>query len=201
MSKISLWEAIGSPANFPNYDSRTGLGYGTNSGFHSSRKYQGTYPYKEPVEGQFLSSADEDDQDDEDLDLDDEDLQFSFAFRNKVSTNPPVDPYAVKKTDPYYYYGSATPTGMFGEAIGMNRSKGSISPKPNLYKNKQAVSGDGYVGASIRPFQTIIHRSSTPHGYSKAPIPLDSEVIEDDKTLLRLRELIRMYHKANLSRE
>ena len=186
-------EALGgSPANFPNYDTRTGLGYGAPTGFHNSRQSAGTYPYREPVENEG-----EEDVDDEEFDIGD-----AAEFRNKLGGAPYKDPYASRKTDPFYYYGSATPTGMFGEAVAMNRSRGSISPKPNLYKGKEAVSGGGYVGASIRPFQVIIHNRSTPHGWSKSTYPLDTQEEEDeDETLMKLRELIRGYHNANLSRE
>jgi len=191
--KISLWEAIGGgPANFPNYDARTGLGYGAPTGFHASRQSQGTYPYREPAEG------------DEEEDAEEEEFEVEDAaeFRNKLGGAPYKDPYASRKTDPFYYYGAATPTGMFGEAVAMNRSKGSISPKPNLYKGKEAVSGGGYVGASIRPFQVIIHNRSTPHGWNKSIHPLEEpEEGEDDETLLKLRKLIRNYHIANMSRE
>jgi len=185
-------EALGgSPANFPNYDTRTGLGYGAPTGFHKSRQSAGTFPYREPVDD------DEEIEDDEEFEVED-----AAEFRNKLGGAPYKDPYASRKTDPFYYYGSATPTGMFGEAVAMNRSKGSISPKPNLYKGKEAVSGGGYVGASIRPFQVIIHNRSTPHGWSKSTYPLDNnEEEEEDETLQKLRELIRGYHIANLSRE
>ena len=199
MSK--LWEAISSPANFPNYDSRRGLGYAAPTGFHASRQYQGSYPYKEPPEEHEDLTGDPD-ADESEEESDPSEIGFAMKFRNKVSTVPAVDPYATKKSDPYYYYGSATPTGMFGEAVAMNRSKGSISPKPTLYKGKEAVAGDGYVGSSIRPFQVIIHNRSTTHGYSKAPIPLEtSPEEEEDETLEKLRKVIRGYHLANLSRE
>jgi hypothetical protein len=195
--KITLWEAINSPANFPNYDSRTGLGYGTQSGFHNPRQSSSSYPYIE-----------EDSFEDEELDYDDEnsdDIEDppSYEFFNKIGSSPiPYDPYAQRKTDKSYYYGSNTPTGMFGEAIAMNRSKGSISPKPDLYKKKQAVSGDGYVGASIRPFQTIIHNQSTTHGWSKSSYDaFDYFENEDDETIENIRKIVNFYHKMNLRRE
>ena len=60
MRPKSLWEAIGGgPANFPNYDARTGLGYGTQSGFHAHRQYQGTYPYREPLSDNEEAANDE----------------------------------------------------------------------------------------------------------------------------------------------
>jgi hypothetical protein len=190
--KKSLWEAISSPANFPNYDARTGLGYGTQSGFHASREYPGTFPYLEPSE-----------------DLDDvEDVEFeredAEEFRNKLGGAPYKEPYSSRKTDPFYYYGSATPSGMFGEAVGPNRTRGSISPLPGLYKGKEAVSGGGYVGASVRPFQVIIHNRSTPHGWNKSIHPIEEPVSDeedDTEPIDILRKVIRKYHIANMSRE
>jgi hypothetical protein len=196
--KISLWEAISSPANFPNYDSRTGLGYGTQTGFHSPRQSSVSYPYIEEDDFQ----EEENEQENEES-VDDENIDTSIhKFFNKIGPSIPYDPYAQRKTDRSYYYGSNTPTGMFAEAIAMNRSKGSISPKPDLYKKKQAVSGDGYVGASIRPFQTIIHNQSTTHGWSKSSYDaFDYFENEDDETIENIRKIVRFYHKMNLRRE
>lgn len=183
--------AGGSPANFPNYDARTGLGYGAPTGFHKSRQSAGTYPYREPAE------------DDEEIDEEEFEVEDAVEFRNKLGGVAYKDPYSSRKTDPFYYYGSATPTGMFGEAIAMNRSKGSISPMPGLYKGKEAVSGGGYVGASIRPFQVVMHNRSTPHGWNKSihQIEVEDDEESESETLDKLRELIRSYHIANMSRE
>jgi hypothetical protein len=192
--KLTLWEAISSPANFPNYDSRTGLGYGTQTGFHSPRTSASSYPYIEDDEFDF------DDEEDEDEDV----ANIStHQFANKIGVgSSSYDPYAQRKTDKSYYYGSNTPTGMFAEAVAMNRTKGSISPKPDLYKKKQAVAGDGYVGASIRPFQTIIHNQSTTHGWSKSSYDAhDYFENEDDETIENIRKIVNLYHKMNLHKE
>lgn len=197
MSK--LWEAISSPANFPNYDSRTGLGYAAKTGFHSQRSYQSSFPYKqsdpekEEVEG--------DEEDDEELIWDPEVETANRKFHNKIGVTPYRDPYSTNKTDPYYYYGSATPTGMFGESVGKNRTKGSMSPIVNLYKNKQAVSGDGYVGGSIRPFQTVIHSFGSKKGWSTAPnefYPVENNTEDDDGILEKIKELVKIYRDSNL---
>ena len=184
---IRLWEAIGSPANNPNYDARVGLGYGTDSGFHASRSYQTTYPYKEPVEDDLEEFETE-------FEIDD-----ALEFRNKLGGVTATDPYASKSTDKQYYYGSATPSGMFGEAIVMNKSKGSISPFPNLYKRKEAVSGDGNVGVSLTP-ATIVNSRGSMRGWSRPTVIDNAPAPEDDKTLAKLKKLIRMYHTANLLR-
>lgn len=198
MSK--LWEAISSPANFPNYDARTGLGYGAKTGFHAQRSYQSSFPYRdadpnhEEVEG--------DEEDDEELIWDPEAEIANRDFHNKIGVTPYRDPYSTRKTDPYYYYGSATPTGMFGESVGKNRTKGSISPIPNLYKKKQAVSGGVYGGSSIRVYKPILHTLGTKRGWSAAPKeiePVEPENLEDDNEAVeKIRELVRFYHTSNL---
>lgn len=198
MSK--LWEAISSPANFPNYDARTGLGYGAKTGFHAQRSYQSSFPYRDsdPAE----EEVDGDEEDDEELIWDPEVEVANREFHNKIGVTPYRDPYSTRKTDPYYYYGSATPTGMFGEAVAKNRSKGSISPIVGLYKNKEAVSGDGYVGGSIRPFQVIIHGFGSKKGWSTAPKeidPVEPENPEDDNEVVeKIKELVRFYQTSNL---
>lgn len=196
--KISLWEAISSPANFPNYDSRTGLGYGTQSGFHNPRTSSTSYPYIADDDFEEKQDLQDEEQNDDEIEPD----MDSYLFFNKIGGPIPYDPYAQRKTDKSYYYGSNTPSGMFAEAIAMNRSKGTISPKPDLYSKKQAVSGDGYVGASIRPFQTIIHNKSTTHGWSKSSYDShDYFENEDDETIKNIRKIVRFYHKMNLRRE
>lgn len=191
LMRLSLWEAISSPANFPNYDTRTGLGYGTQSGYHAQRSYQGSFPYRD--HDPYADDVEEEDEVDSDL---------TTKARNKTASSiTPSDPYAARSTDPFYFVGAATPLSAFMEAVVQNSSKGSIVAKPGMYKRKIAVVG-GYVGSPVSPVKDINNHKSTPHGYSKASLPIEDyiEPIED-KTLQNLRSVIRAYHSANLLRK
>jgi len=188
---LTLWEAISSPANFPNYDSRTGLGYGTQSGFHASRKYQGTYPYIEP---------DDVDEDSEEV-VDDE---MSTMIQNKIGHRNVNDPLATRKSDPFYFVGAATPLNI-GEAYGgANRSKTSIVPtipQGKIYPHIQAVLGSG--GQAInRVYKPIQGTKSTARGYSKAPAPVEpSEDQLRDEATEHIRELTRLIVMNNSMKE
>jgi hypothetical protein len=88
------------------------------------------------------------------------------------------------------------------ESIGQNRSKGSMVAKPGIYKRKNAVVGGGYVGSPVSPVKDINNFKSTPHGYSKASLPITDFIEEpEDETLQNLRSVIRAYHSANLLRK
>lgn len=197
MRHKSLWEAISSPANFPNYDGRTGLGYAAPTGFHSQRSYQDSYPY---VEDEFEEDLDEYLDDD---DLDDGDITLMSQFRNKIShASATHDPYATKSKDSFSYYGSATPTGMFGEAIAMNRSSGTMVPKPDMYKNKTLPGG--YTATSTRPRKQLTHAYATAKGWSKAPNDILDDLrfdAEYDEAIENIRKIVRLNHKMNLFRE
>lgn len=176
-----LWEAIGGgPANYPNYDARTGLGYGTQSGFHAQRQYQGSFPYKEPPS-------------DDELEVDEEerDEEFDSKVSRKLSTYIPSDDLATKKVNPFYFAGAATKL----ESIARNSTRGSMVPKPNLYKGRDS----GVVGSN--PWQVtkdILRTKSTPHGTQFAPIFLDpSEDQEEAPEVSRLRELVRAIFDSN----
>lgn len=190
---MTLWEAISSPANFPNYDSRTGLGYGTQSGFHANRTYQSSYPYVE--------------EDDVDYDEGDEvvDDQMSTKIQNKVGSMTVNDPFATRKSDPFYFVGGATPLNI-GEAYGgPNRSKTSIVPRMSsgqkLYPKIQAVLGSG--GTAInRVYKPIMSTKGTAYGFSKPSIPLDpSEDEVNDETVDKIREFTRMIQQQNAVKE
>lgn len=188
---MKLWEAISSPANFPNYDSRTGLGYGTQTGFHSQRQYQSSYPYIDEPE----------DLDDGEEVIDD---QMAVKVQNKVGSRRVNDPLATKKSDPFYFVGAATPLNI-GEAYGgASRSKTSIVPRfqgGKLYPQIQAVMGSG--GTTLnRVYKPIMGTKSTPHGFSKSSIPIDpSEDQLRDEATEHIRELTRLIVQYNNVKE
>jgi hypothetical protein len=175
MHHKTLWEAIGGgPANFPNYDARTSLGYGTQSGYHAHREYQSTYPYREPL------SDYEEDANDEDYDE-----EFGAEINKKLSSYTPSDGLATKKSDPFYYFGAATRL----ESIARNQTRGSMVPKPTLYKKR-----DGVIAGSNQWQVTkdILRTNATPHGTQFSSIILEPS--DDQKKapeLVKLRQTIR----------
>jgi len=181
MLRKKLWEAIGGgPANVPNYDTRTGLGYGTQSGFHAQRQYQGSYPYKEPPS-------------DDELEVDEEerDEEFDSKVSKKISSYVPTDGLATKKNDPFYFAGSATRF----ESIARNNTKGSISPIPDLYKGRDS----GLMGSNTWQYaKEVLRTKATPHGTEFAPIFLEpSDDQEEAPEIQKLRELIRTIFDSN----
>lgn len=182
MTRKNLWEAIGGgPANFPNYDARTGLGYGTQSGFHAHRQYQGTFPYVTPPSDDELE-VDEEERDDE----------FDSKVSKKLSVYIPTDDLATKKNDPFYFFGAATRF----ESIGRNPTHTSMVPIPDLYKGRES----GMVGSNNwQVTKPILRTKATPHGTAKSPIL--SEPSEDqmaDPELSKLRELIKVIFNSNV---
>jgi hypothetical protein len=181
MKTKRIKEAIGGgPANFPNYDARTGLGYGTQSGYHDQRQYQGSYPYKEPP-SELEQLANDEEYDEE----------FDHKVSKKISAYAPTDGLATKKNDPFYFFGAATRF----ESIARNQTKGSISPIPDLYANRDS----GMIGSNTwQNTKNVLRTRSTPYGTEKSSILLDpSDEQAEDPTISHLRELIRAIFIAN----
>lgn len=183
--KKSLWEAIGGgPANFPNYDARTGLGYGTQSGYHDHRQYQGTYPYREPL------SDNEEDANDEERDED-----FDHKVIKKLSSYVASDPYAIKKSDPFYFFGAATRF----ESVERGITGKSISPIPNLYAGRES----GMSSSNNWQYtKDILRTKATPHGTQRSSILLDpSEDQQEAPELVHLKNLIRSIFLDNMKKK
>jgi len=181
MRKKKIQEAIGGgPANFPNYDARTGLGYGTQSGFHDQRQYQDSYPYKEEP------SEIEKEIDDEEIDD-----ELDHKVSKKISAYVPTDNLAVKKTDPFYFFGAATRF----ESVARNQTRASMVPFPDLYDNRES----GMMATNQwQNTKNVLRTRGTPHGTQRSSILLDpSEDQNEDPTLIKLRELIRTIFVAN----
>lgn len=193
LSKAVFGEAMSSPANFPNYDARTGLGYGTQSGLHNPRQYPGTYPYIQPDPYSVDNAEDEDNEDSEM-----EDPDANARFHKKLSTHMQrVDPYAVKGTNPFYFVGSATM--LARESIGPNRTRGSIVAKKGLYRGLDGAMSSG-VSQSIVT-KPIVHHGAIPQGTEHAPKPLDPSDEEiEDPAISKVRELVRAIFASNLKR-
>lgn len=198
--KISLWEAISSPANFPNYDARTGGGYGQlQQKFHGNRQFQSSYPYKDSSE----SEQEENEEQSEEFDFVD-----AAKFRNKLGGVLPTDDYAVRSTDNFYYAGAATRFDLskLGESVGNRRSPDTMTPFPDLYKNKQAVIGGAHSWNSYQ--KAIQHTRGQKKGFSSS-LPTADQNISDwtdekndiDDPVSKIKRIVRAYHELNLKRE
>ena len=179
-------------ANNPNYDARTGLGYGTDGGRFAPRKNAATFPYAEPPAN---------DVDDEEEYDNKNDVETQIAIANKSGGgHAPWDQW-LRGVDRFSFAGAATNIGQMGEQI----TGRSLSPIPNLYKNKEAALGTGADGPSIRPAPARISFAGSKAGYSSAfPLhdlggdesayTLEEIPARDDLTMTRLRRLIRAIH-------
>ncbi len=191
----TLWEALSSPANFPNYDANTGAGYGIlRPKNHFPRQSTSTYPYKHPVEDDEVENEEVDEPIDQ------------AKFRNKIGSVGPSDTLSARSVDNQYYVGAATPFDMFGEAIGRNSSKGSIVAIPNMYKGKQAVvGGSNSWNADQKPIQ---HTRGTKKGISSAlqslvdvPPAWEEDFFIDNDPVSKIRQIVNAYHDLNLLRK
>lgn len=179
-----------SEANNPNYDARTGLGYGTDGRRDLPRMSQGSWPYIEIVR---------DDVDTEDFLDSEQDLQIQVAIGNKAGQGHiRWDSYADRAADNRRFVG--TDFRMHEQTTGRG-----MSPIPDLYKNKQGVLGVGADGPAIRPAPARISLAGSKAGYSNAFPLRDAGSMEpaytleeipspDELTMSRLRRLIRAIH-------
>ena len=199
---IKLWEALSSPANFPNYDARSDLGIGTlRARTHFNRMSQPTYPYIEEP------SEDEIDRD-EAQDEEEVDPVSQAKFRNALGMVRSSDPYAARSVDNQYYTPSAsTPFHLskLGEAVGSRSSRTNLVPNQDLYKNKEAVVGNGGWNAVQKPIQ---HTKGTKMGYSMASKLFDDEKIlysdeksDDFSVVSNIRRIVNAYHDLNMLRK
>lgn len=179
-----------SEANNPNYDARSDLGYGRDGHFSIPRGGQSTWPYIEPAQC---------DVDDEDELEDEDDVTNQVAIGNKAGQGHiRWDSYADRAADNRRFVGADF--WMHEQTTGR-----SMSPMPNLYKNKQGVLGVGADGPSIRPAPARISLAGSKAGFSSAFPLRDAGSMEpaytledipdpDDMTMTRLRRLIRAIH-------
>ena len=177
-------------ANNPNYDARTGLGYGTDGRRDLPRMGQSSWPYIEKV------SCDVDDEDELE---DEDDLLQQVAIGNKMGQGHiRWDSYADRAADNRRFVGADF--WMHEQTTGRG-----ISPIPDLYKNKQGILGVGADGPSIRPAPARISLAGSKAGYSSAFPLRDAGSMEpaytleeipspDEMTMTRLRRLIRAIH-------
>lgn len=179
-----------SEANNPNYDARTGLGYGADGRRDMARMSQQTWPYVQEPECDI--------DDEEEIEIE-SDLETQVAIGNKAGQGHiRWDSYADRAADNRKFVGADFR--MREQTTGRG-----MSPIPDLYKNKQGVLGVGADGSAIRPAPARISLSGSKAGYSSA-LPLrDAGSMEpaytleeiptsDELTTSRLRRLIRAIH-------
>jgi len=179
-----------SEANNPNYDARTGLGYGTDGRRDLPRMSQGSWPYIDIVN---------DSVDDEDTLDSEEDVKTQVAIGNKSGQgHVRWDSYADRAAD--NRKAVSADFRMSEQTTGR-----SLSPMPALYKDKQGVMGVGADGPSIRPAPARISLAGSKAGYSSA-LPLRDAGSaapaynigdipdKDSLTMTRLRRLIQAIH-------
>ena len=181
-----------SEANNPNYDSGADRGYASinNAGRNKPRGGQASWPYIEPV--RF------DGDDEEELESEEE-VETQVAIANKTGRGyVPGDSYARRSIDHRKMVGPDFK--MWEQTTGR-----SISPIPDLYKNKQGVLGAGADGPSIRPAPARISLGGSTAGWSRSYPLRDLGSAEnaytladiptsDEMTMSRLRRLIRAIH-------
>jgi len=177
-------------ANNPNYDARSDLGYGRNGHFSLPRSSHASWPY---IEDPAYDVDDEDEIETED------DLETQVAIGNKMGQgHVRPDSYAKRASDHRRFAGPDFR--MYEQTTGR-----SLSPMPDLYKNKQGVLGVGADGPSIRPAPARISLSGSKAGYSSSfPLrdagsatpayTLEEIPTSDELTMRRLRRLIRAIH-------
>jgi hypothetical protein len=177
-------------ANNPNYDSRSDLGYGTTAERNKPRQSQTSWPYIEIVK---------DDVDDEDPLESEADVETQVAIGNKAGQGHiRWDSYADRAADNRRFVGADFK--MNEQTTGR-----SISPMPDLYKNKEGVLGIGADGPSIRPAPARISLAGSKAGWSES-LPLsDAGSMDpayhiediptgDERTMKRLKRLIKAIH-------
>ena len=159
--------------NFPHIDGRSDLGYGTYDKNHKNSKASSTFPY-------YV-----DDVEDEEPAYDED---FLVALLNKLGDVKSFDALNFKSADAGSQGDFMRKMNMIGEA------STHISPIPNLYKNKQAVSGGtypsktkGFTGYSNKTLPTGGKKGWT-KGINHRDVP------KEDKNLEKLRYLIKLIH-------
>ena len=172
------------------YDARKDLGYGTlNPRFDQPRSFnQYSQPPVEDEEAENSLSSD-----------------TLEKVLSKLLDYQSGDPLAKKKSNPFYYAGSATKISELSTAKGM-------VPFPNMYDSRTS-SGFGGSGESLpQPGPTVGFRTNsrptgTKYGFSKSPYPeyildepdyslediLSSD--EDEKSVADLKKLVHLIHK------
>ena len=149
-------------SNFPRYDDRKGLGYGTDSGFHQPRQKSSSYPYMEPDD--FIEP-------DENI-LDDDEID---AFIKKINGDTiSFDPMAKKKANSFYFVGSATKIAdcfyktdeILKEVEVMSNSMYSV---PGMYKSRGQGLGPGTGSPSAGGNKMWSATAGSNRGWSSSP--------------------------------
>lgn len=169
-----------------NVDARGDLGYGrVKPRFHVSRTRGKSYPYLEP---------DPNEVEPEELADDEETLD---AIAQKTLTFTQMDPFAINKTNPFYYgAGNLKLSDCFwrtDEVLREVHSMGtSMSPIPQLHRSPRVSFGTSLTGDSHAQYLTPgnFRRTGSTRGWSKSPPPADATADDTGERVESLEDLL-----------
>lgn len=176
----------------PNLDARGDLGYGrVKPRFHVSRTLGDSYPYLEP-----------DSLDDEDLEGVEFDEETLDAIAKKTAVYTQLDPFAVNKTNPFYYgAGNLKLSDCFwrtdsvlAEVHAMGTSMVSV---PQLHRGRRVSLGTSLTGDSHAQYLTPgnFRRTGSLRGWSSPPPPIDAadgEQEDDELDIKNFEDYLRI---------
>ena len=173
------------------YDDKKGLGYGSlGSQNNKPRKLSNDFPYTKIDDSKDLEI--------DDLPIGEDELDLFVRMINLG--HDPVDYFNSAGQDPFYFAAGNT---KLKENSGTLKG---LSPKPQLYKDRQASVGGGASPANIHSpeFNSRVAPRGSKVGWSKPaeieivePDPvykLDDIPLDDERTLIDLRKLIATIH-------
>lgn len=170
----------------PNVDARGDLGYGrVKPRFHVSRARGQSYPYPEP---------DPHEVEPEELEDDEETLD---AVAQKTMTYTQLDPFAVNKTNPFYYgAGNLKLSDCFWRTDRVLREVHamgtSMSPIPQLHRGPRVSLGPSLTGDSHAQYLTPgnFRRTGSEWGWSNPPPPADPDADDTGERVESLEDLL-----------
>lgn len=172
----------------PNLDARGDLGYGrVEPRFHNPRERGGSYPYLDP---------DPHEEELEDVEIDDETLD---AIAKKTASYTQLDPFAVNKTNPFYYgAGNLKLSDCFWRTdlvlTEVHALGSSMVPIPQLHRGRRVSLGPSLTGDSHAQYLTPgnFRRTGDLRGWSSAPAPIDDEPLDGELDVENFEEYLRI---------
>ena len=171
--------------NHHQHDARSDLGYGRiTPRFHMSRSRGNSYPYVDP---------DDMEEEIEDIEIDRETVD---AVLKKTTAYTEMDPFAVNKTNPFYYgAGNLKLSDCFWHVdkvlVEVDVMASSMASVPGMYKGKNVMFG-GSDGHAQYLTPGSFKRTGTLQGWSKDPPPVSDDIDEDENNIKTLSDLIRL---------
>jgi hypothetical protein len=172
----------------PNLDARGDLGYGRlEPRFHVSRSRGESYPYLEP---------DPYEEDLQDFEPDEETLD---AISKKSAAYTQLDPFAINKTNPFYYgAGNLKLSDCFwrtDRALSEVHAMGtSMVPIPHLHRGRRVSLGPSLTGDSHAQYLTpgSFRPTGSQRGWSSSPPPIGGEPPDGELDVENFEEYLRV---------